>query len=451
MVAVLLPSSRNVSRIHLYLFDFLCAFLSPWIAIVLRDPLLFAADHIDSAFAYAVDGFVSTLAVAAFSDIGHALPEYFCRRDLVAIVRVAIVSIFVTVIIMFGATHLDNVPALFKHAHYHIPRSLPAIHLVVLLALMGGWRWHKSHLAHGRGVRDAELLKQPVEHILLIGANRWTQLYSGVIEVLMLGRQKIVALLDEDPQLRGRLIHGHRVIGDIHAIGMVIDEYAGHGISIGRVVVAGRREDISQGSWIHLERVCAMREIKLDIFGERLIRVDEDIGKPSKCEPESALAAELAIIRARPYWRVKRAFDLAFACLLLIFLAPLFLLTFVIVAVGVGRPTIFWQHRVGRDRKPILVYKFRTLRPPFQRDGTPIPAASRMTSIGRSLRETRLDELPQLFNVLRGDMSVIGPRPLLPADASTIRRTAALSRTRPHRLGSGPWREPDHGIGEKRA
>jgi lipopolysaccharide/colanic/teichoic acid biosynthesis glycosyltransferase len=403
--ASLLPSSRNTLRMHLYFFDLLCALVSPWIATALGDPLLLTADHIDGAVAYAVTGFVATLAVVGFSNIGHVIPEYFCRRDLVAIVRVASVSIVVTMLIMFGATHLDN-----------IPRSLPAIHLVVLLALMVGWRWLKSHLAHGREVRDAASSKQPVEHILLIGANRWAWLYSGMVDAQMLGRQKIVAILDEDPRLCGRSIHGHRVIGDIHDIGAVVDEYAVHGISIRRVVVAGRRGDVSQGSWIHLERACAMREIELDALAERLCLLDEGIGEVAKCAPESALAAELAIIRARPYWRVKRAFELAFACLLLILLAPLFLLTFIIVAVDVGHPTIFWQQRVGRDRKPILVYKFRTFRPLFQRDGTPFPEASRITDIGRSLRETRLDELPQLFNVLRGDMSIIGPRPLLPVD-----------------------------------
>ena len=401
----LLPSSRNTLGTHLYFFDFFCALVSPWIAWARCDPLLFTGDHIGGAAAYAVTGFVATVAVVAVSNIGHVLLEYFCRRDLAALVRVGSLSIVITMILMFGAARLDN-----------IPRSLPAIHLVVLLALMVGWRWLASRLANGRKVRDAASSKQPVEHILLIGANRWTWLYSGMVDALILGRQKIVAILDEDPQLCGRSIHGHRVIGNIHDIGAVVDEYAVHGILIWRVVVAGRREDIAQGSWIHLERVCAMREIKLDVLAEHLGLLDKGIGEAGKCEPESALAAELAIIRGRPYWRGKRAFDIAFACFLLIALAPLFLLTFIAVVVDVGRPTVFWQLRVGRDRKPILVYKFRTLRPPFRRDGTPIPEAARLTDIGRYLRATRLDELPQLFNVLRGDMSLIGPRPLMPVD-----------------------------------
>src|SRR5438105_1103628 len=135
----LLPSSRDILRIHFYFFDLLSALVSPWIALAFRDPLLFTADQIHSAVAYAVTGFVATLVVVGFSDIGHVLQEYFCRRDFVATVRVACLSIFVTMIIMFSATRLDT-----------IPRSLPAIHLVVLLALMVGWRWLKSHLARGR-------------------------------------------------------------------------------------------------------------------------------------------------------------------------------------------------------------------------------------------------------------------------------------------------------------
>jgi Bacterial sugar transferase len=80
---------------------------------------------------------------------------------------------------------------------------------------------------------------------------------------------------------------------------------------------------------------------------------------------------------------------------------------------------LFWQQRIGRGGGAFLLYKFRTLRPPFDRHGRPLPDDKRVSWVGTLLRKTRLDELPQLFNVLVGDMSLIGPRPLLSRDQPT--------------------------------
>jgi lipopolysaccharide/colanic/teichoic acid biosynthesis glycosyltransferase len=77
---------------------------------------------------------------------------------------------------------------------------------------------------------------------------------------------------------------------------------------------------------------------------------------------------------------------------------------------------IFWQERVGWRRRSFLIYKFRTLRAPFDYEGNPTQDGRRPSLTGRFLRATRIDELPQLFNVLFGEMSLIGPRPLLPED-----------------------------------
>jgi len=403
----LIPCSRNTFRLKIHFLDGVCAVISPWIAFALREPLLFTT-YLNDAIAYAVIGFAATVSAVAFSPLGHVLPEYFSRRDIVATVKVASASIVITVILMFSMTRLVN-----------IPRSLPAIHLFILLAVMVGWRWVRSSLAHQRKIGDAQAPNRWAEYILIIGANSWTWWYSGMmIEVMTQGRQKIVAILDDNARLLGRSIHGHRVIGEIRDIERVVDEYGVHGISIRRVVLTGPKENLLKGSWTHLDRVCSARGIALEVLAEKLGLVDVDEGSTvdTRCTPDCPLTAELAMIRARPYWRVKRAFDVILAGLLLVVLTPLFLLNFIAVLLDIGRPTIFWQRRVGRDRKPIFVYKFRTLRAPFQRDGVPIPQASRLTSIGRFMRETRLDELPQLISVLRGDMSIIGPRPLMPTD-----------------------------------
>ena len=110
---------------------------------------------------------------------------------------------------------------------------------------------------------------------------------------------------------------------------------------------------------------------------------------------------------------VKRGVDVAGALLGLVLLAPLFALTALLVRVGVGSPVVFRQTRPGRAGKPFTLYKFRTMVDARDSADNLRPAAERLTPLGRWLRSTSLDELPELVNVLRGDMSLVGPRPLL--------------------------------------
>jgi lipopolysaccharide/colanic/teichoic acid biosynthesis glycosyltransferase len=104
------------------------------------------------------------------------------------------------------------------------------------------------------------------------------------------------------------------------------------------------------------------------------------------------------------------------ALILLLCVLPLLLLAIVLVVFDVGSPVLFWQHRSGLGGRELQLYKLRTLQPPFDRRGRSIPEEQRLSWIGRLLRQLRIDELPQLLNVLAGDMSLIGPRPLLPRD-----------------------------------
>jgi lipopolysaccharide/colanic/teichoic acid biosynthesis glycosyltransferase len=101
---------------------------------------------------------------------------------------------------------------------------------------------------------------------------------------------------------------------------------------------------------------------------------------------------------------------------LIVLLFPVLVAASLLVLWDVGRPLSFWQERVGWKGRTFLIYKFRTLRAPFDSSGRFEPTDRQPTAIGRLLRATRIDELPQLLNVLLGDMSLIGPRPLLPED-----------------------------------
>lgn len=110
---------------------------------------------------------------------------------------------------------------------------------------------------------------------------------------------------------------------------------------------------------------------------------------------------------------VKRPLDLLVAGTALVVLAPLMALLALLIALTTGRPVLFRQQRVGRDEKTFVVLKFRTMSDARAANGDLLPDSQRLTSVGRLLRATSLDELPQLWNIVRGQMSFIGPRPLL--------------------------------------
>ena len=110
---------------------------------------------------------------------------------------------------------------------------------------------------------------------------------------------------------------------------------------------------------------------------------------------------------------MKRLLDLVVAAAGLILLSPLLAVLALLVRTRLGRPVLFTQERPGLGGRPFRICKFRTMRDERDASGAPLPDAHRLTPLGRFLRSTSLDELPELLNVLRGDMSLVGPRPLL--------------------------------------
>jgi sugar transferase EpsL len=127
-----------------------------------------------------------------------------------------------------------------------------------------------------------------------------------------------------------------------------------------------------------------------------------------------AAAAAPALRRRSLYARFgKRSLDVLAAAGVLIVLSPIMLLTAALIRVALGSPILFRQRRPGRSGRPFVLYKFRTMRDARAPDGHEPPDEERLTALGRWLRSTSLDELPELVNVLKGDMSLVGPRPLL--------------------------------------
>ncbi|MEN6372102.1 MAG: sugar transferase [Armatimonadota bacterium] len=112
--------------------------------------------------------------------------------------------------------------------------------------------------------------------------------------------------------------------------------------------------------------------------------------------------------------KLKRSFDIMISSVAIVLLLPFLFIVAGLVAVSMGFPVLFCQERPGRNGKIFKMYKFRTMRNTYDKAGKPLPDAQRLTRLGRLLRATSVDELPELFNVLKGNMSLVGPRPLLP-------------------------------------
>ena len=109
----------------------------------------------------------------------------------------------------------------------------------------------------------------------------------------------------------------------------------------------------------------------------------------------------------------KRFIDIAISLIMIILLSPIYLILVILIRIKLGKPVLFRQARPGKDEKIFNLYKFRSMTDARDENGDLLPDADRLPAFGRRLRATSLDELPELINILKGDMSIIGPRPLL--------------------------------------
>ncbi len=133
--------------------------------------------------------------------------------------------------------------------------------------------------------------------------------------------------------------------------------------------------------------------------------------------PDAPWILQMPRAQRRTWLHCKRAFDVIAAGSLLVLSAPILLLALALVKVTSAGPAIYSQRRIGRHNRHFTIYKVRTMRVDAERIGGPrwcVPGDSRITGVGRWLRKLHIDELPQLWNVLRGEMSLVGPRPERP-------------------------------------
>ena len=289
-------------------------------------------------------------------------------------------------------------------------------------------RLHHLRRAQARAGTPTQTAAE-AETVLVVGLNAVTELFLRSVDEFASDRIKVAGIVGRSERHSGRTLHRLPILGVPEDIDAIVKTLEVHGVLINRIVVTVAFSSLSTDAQRELLAIEDQSNIRLDFFAERigfapsqtppLAReedIEEDIAADHVPLPQSDATLKLAAERG--YFHFKRLADVVVAAILCCILFPIFLLVGLLVAADVGLPVIFWQQRPGRHGRAFKLYKFRTMRSAHSISGERIRDEERSSPIGNFLRRSRIDELPQLFNILIGDMSFVGPRPLLPSDQS---------------------------------
>ena len=407
--------------LKLLIIDVILVFFATIAAIVLRDNLELSWRRLSDLAPYILVCVVASVPVLALFGLNRSLWRFSSMSDYLKIVTVSIVIVFTTFVFDFMFSRLE-----------FIPRSLPFIQaLLIIFALVGARVVVRLH-HHSHRVRPVPDVVVPIVNrdarmVLLVGLTRLAELYLRAAQDYAADQVEVAGLLAvEGGEPHGESFQGLPVFGRVEDCAEIVEKLRIHGIVVDRIVLAmplrmltkaARRalDDLEEASELEFDSLCDRifdrndveesddDEVPGTVADERLFRIDPDVR---------------AAVMSRPYWRIKRLIDIVGAMVLLVVFAVPSIVVGFVVLVDIGTPITFWQRRPGLFGRPFRLFKFRTMRDARDEEGNLAPDSHRLSAVGRFLRRTRLDELPQLYHILVGDMSFVGPRPLLPVDQS---------------------------------
>lgn len=370
------------------------------LAIMLRDNRVFDAARAQEVVAMMPAMAAATLVALLLMAPYRALWRRLSSDEIVALGQFVGVAILVFCVMQFG---VDRMAA--------VPRSAPAIQfLVAVFGLLGSrlaYERYRKWQARGRAAAERE-------HVLLIGAGDGASL---VIEMLRARTSAcgVVGIVDDVVEA-GRRLGDVPVLGSLGQFEAVMARLQVQGLEPARLIVTRPHHELGR------ERLYRLME-RADALGLRVEQLPDVVelaartAGPDAVEAGAALGAMEADAGAAP---IKRLIDIVVALAALTLASPLLVLGASAVAIGVQRPVLFTQIRPGLRGRPYRLLKLRTMRDPVDAHGRRLSDEERTPWVGRVLRRTRLDELPQLVNVLMGEMSLIGPRPLLASDLDAM-------------------------------
>lgn len=346
-----------------------------------------------TVISYAVSSALASIVLLWWMGVSRAIWCYFVISDASKAFQAIGLGIGVGLIAGFADNRLEG-----------IARSIPFIQL----ALQGIMFVAVRNVAQKMFTTKKEPPAKPLG-VLVVGCNRTAEAYIRAVDLLSAGTLEIAGILSEHTSMVGLTLRGKKILGTVGQAQDVVKTLRVHGIDLDKIVIAVPESDRARPEFAELDRV---------IYDQKLavMQVDNLFGSSRDTDAEAPAAHPEVTGAFGRYAPLKAAIDILGSSVLLVLTAPLFVLVAGLTLLDIGRPIYFWQRRMGRRGRGITLYKFRTMRSPLGRDGEVLDDSQRTSAIGRFLRKTRLDELPQLLHIFNGEMSFIGPRPLLPID-----------------------------------
>lgn len=402
------PASKSKKLVNIDYFDFFWIFISPFLALALRGrEFIFPVNSyygIPETYYFAIIFIVSSLPVFLFFRISNSLHHLFSVKDIISIFIATILSILIGTYANFFLNRMGN-----------IPRSVPLIYGALLIIGLTSYRviiriFETNR--EGRSKSQDEFFEVTnFRRVIIIGLDHFSINTIRLTEAQYPRVIQVMAAFSPTNKLIGRSIGGVTILGNLSTISNVIAEYRVHGVKIDEIWLSDNLEKITNNDLNYISNASEAHSIPFKMISEALNLTPEN-----NFQWLEKKKAYKKIILDNKYFNYKRVMDLVGSLILSFMLIPIITIASVAVIFDVGPPIFFWQERLGRYGNKFLVYKIRTLSIPKINDNSSEIIAGQVTIIGRFLRFLRIDELPQILNVIVGEMSLVGPRPLLAGD-----------------------------------
>lgn len=404
-------------QFSLSVLDTALILLATLIALGLRKDLELTGSGVDEVLPYFGATAIAAIIILAVSGLNKTMWRYRGPHNNLRVIGVVVGVCLGAVSLCFAYNRLQDVP-----------RSLPLLQgLVSIIVLEGARVLHKlGGVLRTRTESPGFMRLSPGAgdvSVLVVGASALTEAYLLALAEAGPPHINVAGILTETRDHVGRLFSGRPILGVTEDVESTLDSLEVHGVTVDRIIVVTPFSDLSKKGQAALTRTERVRNVTLQLMTDYLdLNIEPGQKETAVVETGARLlpqlkvafdAAEVQAFSCRIFWKIKRAMDVLGAAILILAFAPLMLLIAVFVASSMGFPVVFWQRRPGLGGKPFHLYKFRSMRAAHAENGCRLSDAERLPRIGKFLRRARLDELTQLFNILRGDMSFIGPRPLL--------------------------------------